>query len=514
MSLLPIFLKLDGRRALLVGAGKVALGKIGTLLSTGLQLRVVAPAALPEIRQLATEGRLEWVERSFEPADLDGNFLVVAATDSPEVNATVHRSAVERNILSNSVDDIPNCVFFFGSVVARGPLQIAISTAGESPAFAQRLRREIDEQLPDDLGPWLENLGELRREVLATHPEGEARKLLLHQLAQRPLCASEDCPSRRLVSTPLEQDQDQTSCDRTTQFIQPSRSAMVSHPCARPGSTAHELGALGWSKKAQGWGTEFMEDKRLRAESTATVHLVGAGPGDPDLLTVKALRLIQAADVLLHDDLVPQAILDLASPTAEIVPVGKRCGVKSISQDEINSLMISHARAGRCVIRLKGGDPMLFGRAAEEIAALTEAGVPFEVVSGITAAFAAAAAIGCSLTDRESASSVLLTTGHHAPGNQRPPLPLMENATRAIYMPGRDLQLLAQDWLRQGLSPDLPCAVVSRAAQPDQQIQRTTLKDLGEAMPALAPSLLLAGWALTRLNAQSLSPQRDVSLVL
>ena len=503
MSLLPIFLKLEGRRVLLVGAGKVALGKIGTLLSTGLQLRVVAPAALPEIQQLAAEGRLEWVERPFQPADLDGNFLVVAATDSPEVNASVHRNAVERNILSNSVDDIPNCDFFFGSVVARGPLQIAISTAGESPAFAQRLRREIDEQLPDDLGPWLEDLGELRREVLATHPEGEERRLLLHQLAQRPLCASADCPSRRMATSPLEQGQDQTSCDGTTQLIRASRSAMASHPCAR--------------KKAQGWGTEFkefMEDKGLRAESPATVHLVGAGPGDPDLLTVKALRLIQAADVLLHDDLVPQAILDLASPTAEIIPVGKRCGVKSISQDEINALMINYARTGRSVVRLKGGDPMLFGRAAEEIAALAEAGVPFEVVSGITAAFAAAAAIGCSLTDRESASSVILTTGHHAPGNQRPPLPLLENATRAIYMPGRDLQLLAEDWLRQGLSPDLPCVVVSRAAQPDQQILRTTLKDLGEAEPALAPSLLLAGWAMSRLNAQSLSPRQDASLVL
>ena len=160
MSLLPIFLKLDGRQCLLVGAGTVALDKIASLLKTGLKLRVVAPEARAEVQKLAAEGKLEWVQREFEPADLDGNFIVIAATNVPAVNAAVYRSAVARGIVCNSVDDIPNCDFFFGSVVSRGDLQIAISTAGESPALAQRLRREIDEQLPDDLGPWLAQLGE------------------------------------------------------------------------------------------------------------------------------------------------------------------------------------------------------------------------------------------------------------------------------------------------------------------------------------------------------------------
>src|ERR1700740_3118748 len=176
MSLLPIFLKLDGRPGLLVGAGTVALDKIGSLLKTGIRLRVVAPQARLEIRELAAEGKLEWVQRTFDPEDLDGQFIVIAATDRPEVNSAVYRAAVERGIPCNSVDDIPNCDFFFGSDVSRGELQIAISTAAGSPAFAQRLRREIDEQLPQDLGPWLENLSQLRRDVLATHPRGEARK--------------------------------------------------------------------------------------------------------------------------------------------------------------------------------------------------------------------------------------------------------------------------------------------------------------------------------------------------
>ncbi len=352
MSLLPIFLKLEGRRCLLVGAGNVALDKIGSLLKTGVRLRVVAPEARAEIRQLAQEGKLEWVQRPFESSDLDGNFLVITATDSHAVNGAVYREAVARGIACNSVDDIPNCDFFFGSVVRRGDLQIAISTAGESPAFAQRLRREIDEQLPEDLGPWLARVGELRREVLATHPSGEERKLLLHRLAERQVCESLLCRSRQMADAALDQ----------------------------------------------------------KAER-GRVWLVGAGPGDPELLTVKAVRLIESAEVILHDDLVPQAILDLAPPSAEVVNVGKRCGTKTVSQDEINALMIEHAGQNRRVVRLKSGDPLLFGRAAEEIAALSEAGVAFEIVPGVSAAFAAAAAIGCSLTDREWASNVIFSTG-------------------------------------------------------------------------------------------------------
>src|SRR5580658_10448536 len=321
MSLLPIFLKLDGRPSLLVGAGAVALDKIGSLLKTGVRLRVVAPEAHEEIRRLATEGKLEWIERAFEPSDLDGAFIVIAATDVPEVNATVYQEALARGIPCNSVDDIPNCDFFFGSVVNRGDLQIAISTSGESPAFAQRLRREIDEQLPTDIGPWLAELGELRREVLATHPRSEERKLLLHELAHRPICDSPTCSTRQFAG------------------------AMI-------------------------------ENQRGK------VFLVGAGPGDPDLLTVKALRIIQTADVILHDDLVTPAILDAASPHAVVVNVGKRCGKKNITQEEIHELMIEHARAERSVVRLKSGDPLLFGRAAEEMTALNAASIAFEIVPG------------------------------------------------------------------------------------------------------------------------------------
>jgi uroporphyrin-III C-methyltransferase/precorrin-2 dehydrogenase/sirohydrochlorin ferrochelatase len=449
MGLLPIFLKLEGRRVLVVGAGAVALDKIGSLLKTGARVRVVAPEARAEVRALAGDGAIEWAERGFEPADLDGQELVIAGTDQAEVNAAVYREATGRGIFCNSVDDIPNCDFFFGSVVARGQLQIAISTAGESPSLAQRLRREIDAQLPQDLGAWLEEIGELRREILATHPRSEERRMLLHELAHRPLCDSLTCSTRLRARAPL----------------------------AERGS----------------------------------VYLVGAGPGDPDLLTVKAVRLIQSAEVILHDDLVPQAILDLARG-AEIVDVGKRCGTRRITQDEINELMIGYARSGRTVVRLKSGDPLIFGRGAEELDALSEAGIRFEVVPGITSALAAAAAIPASLTDRRAASNVIFSTGHHAQSHNEAALPAVEDATRVVYMPGRDLTLLAEQWMAEGLPEDFPCVLVSRAAQPDQQVRHATLGNLGSAPVMQAPSLLLAGWAVGRLSPRALENAIQVSV--
>lgn len=438
MSLLPIFLKLEGRRCLVVGAGAVALDKIGSLLKNGARVRVVAPAAHAEVHRLANEGAITWIQRAFEPADVADNELAIAATDQAEVNAAVYRESVKRRIFCNSVDDIPNCDFFFGSVVSRGALQIAVSTAGESPALAQRLRREIDEQLPEDLGPWLEQIGALRREILATHPRSEERRLLLHELAHRPLCDSPACSTRMMARASLQ---------------------------------------------------------RGIYDGTAKVYLAGAGPGDPELLTVKALRLIQSADVVLHDDLVPQSILDLA-PRAEIVNVGKRCGTKRITQDDINSLMIEHARAGSTVVRLKCGDPLIFGRAAEEMDALREAGIEFEVVPGITSALAAAASIPASLTDRRAASNVIFSTGHHAQSHSEAALPSIEDATRVVYMPGRDLTLLAEQWMAEGLPADFPCVLVSHAAQPDQEVRQTTLVRLGSEPAMAAPSLLLAGWAI------------------
>ncbi len=410
-----------------MGAGDVALQKIPSLLTAEAELRVVAPKVHAGVAALAVAGRLEVVERAFELPDLDGTFLVIAATDDPAVNAAVYEAAVERNILCNSVDDPPHCDFYFGSVVARGDLQIAISTAGESPALAQRLRKEIDAQLPEDLGAWLGEVGRLRREVLARVEPGEDRKLLLHQLVEREVCGAAGCRARAV--------------------------------------------AFGGAVRGR-------------------VYLVGAGPGDPDLLTARAARLLATADVVLNDDLVPEAVLAMAHPEALALNVGKRCGAKKITQAEINQLMIENARAGRSVVRLKSGDPLVFGRAAEEMDALRSADVTFEVVPGITAAFAAAAALGLSLTDRRASSSVHFSSGHHATGG---PAEIPE-PTRVVYMPGRDFSALSAEWREQGLPGDLPCVAISRAAQPDERITKTTLDGLDAVDPGPAPVLLLAGW--------------------
>lgn len=430
MSLLPVFLKLTDRPCLVVGAGNVALEKIPSLLKSQARVSVVAPRVHPEVRALADAGAITLHERPWSTADLDGVFLVITATDVPAVNAEVYRAAVERNILANSADDPPHCDFYMGSVVARGDLQIAISTAGQSPAIAQQLRKEIDASLPSDFGSQLRETGIMRREVIAKLEASDERKQHLHQLARREACGSAHCEAR-----------------------------ITSFSVAEPGRA----------------------------------YLVGAGPGDPDLLTMRAARLLATAEVVLHDDLVRPAILRLANPNAAIHNVGKRCGAKHITQEEIHAMIVEQARAGRSVVRLKSGDPLVFGRAAEEIRALQAAEIPFEIVSGITAAFAAAAALELSLTDREAASSISFSSGHHAQGGA----PAVAEPTRVVYMPGRDLTQLAAELSAQGLDPKLPCAAIARAAQPDQQITLTTLAELADIEPGPAPVIVVAGWILT-----------------
>ncbi len=235
------------------------------------------------------------------------------------------------------------------------------------------------------------------------------------------------------------------------------------------------------------------------------VYLVGAGPGDPEMLTLRAASLLASADVVLHDGLVPQAILDRAHPRARITNVEKRCGQKRITQAEIHDLMIEAARSGQSVVRLKGGDPLVYGRAAEEIEALQAAHVPFDVVPGITAGFAAAAMLHTSLTDRRLASKIIFVTGQqathplHAQGEMQEKDiaiwqgALPEDATLIVYMPGRTYHALAENLLREGVAAAMPCIAVSRAGQPDQSISATTLEHLAELEPGPAPTLVLIG---------------------
>src|SRR5262245_40798625 len=285
MSLFPIFIKLFGRRALVVGAGPVAESKLDGLSAAGARITVVAPVATRGVREKAERGELEWVPRPFEPADLEGAALVVAAVPA-DVAASVFAEARRRNVLCNSVDDPIHCDFYYPAVVTRGDFQIAISTAGHSPALAQRLRIDLERQFGPDFGEWVRQLGEARRELMASDMEPAERRQQLHAMAAESPRGDE-----------------------------------------RPG------GAL-----------------------SGVVYLVGAGPGDPELLTLKALRILGQADVVLHDDLLTPDILELIPPGARIESVGKRHRDPHITQEEINRRLCQYAADGKVVVRLKGGD--------------------------------------------------------------------------------------------------------------------------------------------------------------
>ena len=239
---------------------------------------------------------------------------------------------------------------------------------------------------------------------------------------------------------------------------------------------------------------------RASEAQPGVVYLAGAGPGDPELLTLRTLHILQTADVILPDDLVSDEVLGLASPSAQVIPVGKRCGQPRITQAGIHELMLHHAGEGRSVLRLKSGDPLVFGRAGEEMAALSQAGIPFEIVPGITAAFAVAASLKTPLTDRSAASKLIFATAHHATGK----LELTpkwqgvfpHDATLVIYMPGRRFRELADDLIASGIDPCVPCVAVSKASTPDEHVTATTLENIQDVKVGPAPVLLLIGHAI------------------
>ena len=421
MSLFPMFVKLEGRPVLLVGAGPVGESKVGGLLAAGAAVTVVAPAATPAIMTLADEGKLLWHRREFQPSDLNGMTLVVAAVPR-DVACAIYEEASIRGVLCNSVDDIENCDFYYPAVVNRGDLQIAISTAGHSPALAQRLRIQFEQQFGPEYAEWIQQLGAARRELFATEMDPDERKQRLHDLA---------------------------------------------------------------------WAKAPAPPKSGKGH----VYLVGAGPGDPELLTLKALRILGQAGVVLHDDLLTPDILELIPSAARIECVGKRHGERQMTQQEINRRLCEYGGAGQTVVRLKGGDGAIFGRASEEMDALRAAGIPFSIVPGVTAASGAAAAAAVSLTDRRLGSALVLLTAQRCKGN--PPTnwkAVVElGGTAAIYMPGGHEGELARHLMDAGLPGDTACVVVANASRPEEQVLETTLAAIPGLTRLPAPALLLIG---------------------
>jgi uroporphyrin-III C-methyltransferase / precorrin-2 dehydrogenase / sirohydrochlorin ferrochelatase len=444
-ALFPIFCKLEGRRCVMVGAGTIASQKLEGLLAAGAEVHIVAPQAIEAIQELARSGRVAWTQAEFEPAHLDGAFLAIAATGKPEVNEQVWRAAKERGVLCNAVDDPERCDFFYPAVVRRGDLQIAISTAGKSPALAQRIRKELEEQFDASYGRWLDWLGSVRQWLFRRDMDPGVRKKALHRIAGRTVF-------ERFKALKVRAGQLQSS--------QQANRGLVGGP------------------------EEYM----------GKVYLVGAGPGDPELLTMRAARLLREADIVLHDALVSAEVLACIGDSVKVIDIGKRCGPKLLTQEEINRLLVAYAAQHQIVVRLKSGDPAIFGRAAEEIETLVQAGVPFEIVPGVTSAIAGAAAAGISLTDRRFANSVTFASAHR--GNEQTVVwekLIAANSTLAIYMPGSNYESLARQLCEAGLSAETPCMVISHAGRSTQQVRSCNLASLPrlEALPA--PSLLIVG---------------------
>jgi uroporphyrin-III C-methyltransferase / precorrin-2 dehydrogenase / sirohydrochlorin ferrochelatase len=422
----PVFFDLKGQAVLVVGAGEVALRKVLLLERSGALITVVAPEAVPELKARAANGSVTLEVREFIPSDLDGARLVIVATSRRAVNRWIAKLSDARGIPVNVVDDREASRFIVPAIVDRDPVMVAISTGGTSPVLARRLRERLEAFIP-------KRFGELA--------------LWLRGLRQSSLDRLRDTRERR-------------------RFFE----AIVDGPAAQRFIDGDRRGAL---RIAQ----QLLATTATAPRAFGEVTLVGAGPGDPELLTLKALRALQDADVILHDRLVSSAILDFARRDATLISVGKSAGGVSTTQQTINELLVEHATLGRRVVRLKGGDPFIFGRGGEELEALARAGINFSVIPGITAASGVAAYAGIPLTHREYAHSVSFVTGHADKDGTEPDWRALASsgATAVFYMGLARLEHIVQKLLEHGAAPDRPAAIVAHGTLPTQRVITATV---------------------------------------
>ncbi|OIN09631.1 siroheme synthase CysG [Oceanisphaera psychrotolerans] len=439
MEHLPLFIKIKHRPCLVVGGGAVAARKVRVLLARGARVTVVAPELSPELQRLQAE--FVWQNDVFSESYLDDQFLVVAATDNTEVNARVYQLANLRGLLVNKADDSKRSAVIFPSIVERLPIQVAFSTGGDAPWLARLLRARLDALLPKHWGQLSQVAGKLRQKVKRTLDSGDAR--------------------RRFWA--------RTQDDTTL------------HAFLKQGNLA---------------GAELWLQQELEKPQSGEVILVGAGPGDPDLLTIKALNELQKAEVVLFDQLVSEEILALIRPEAELISVGKKAGHHSVPQDQINQLLLEQAQAGKRVVRLKGGDPFMFGRGAEELQILKAAGIRYQVVPGITAAAGATAYAGIPLTHRDHAQSAVFITGHTKKDGKEPDWASLARGrqTLVIYMGLMRSAHIQQRLVEHGLDEATPVALIERGTTARQRVVRGELRELGVlAEQVESPALMVIG---------------------
>ena len=445
MDFLPISLRISGSRVLLVGGGQVATRKARLLLRAGASLTVVAPAIAAELEQMLAQSGGSWQRGEYCSAALEGAVLVVAATPLRQVNEQVFRDASARQLPVNVVDAPELCTFIFPSIVERSPLTIAISSSGNSPVLVRLLRRRIEAMVPAAYGRLALFAGRLRDTVKQALPDAGARRLFWEQAVE---------------------------------------------------GTVGELVLAGKEGQAEASLQAQLQD--TAPYHRGEVYLLGAGPGDPDLMTFKAQRLLQSADVVLYDRLVAPGILEMARRDAERIYVGKARSEHAVPQDQINQLLVTLAQQGKRVVRLKGGDPFIFGRGGEEIELLAENAIPFQVIPGITAASAAACYGGIPLTHRDYAHSVRFVAGHLKDGTLNHDWSdfCSESETLVFYMGLVGLPVICEQLQRHGRAADTPIALVERASTPQQRVITGTLATMAaivERENPRAPTLIIVG---------------------
>lgn len=460
MDYFPMFMNLQGRTALVVGGTEAAAQKARLLLRAGSNLEVVAENIGPEMEALIDEPLVMVFRRPFAPKDLDGVTLAIASSEDEDENTLVSRSAQARGLPVNVVDQPTLCSFIMPAFIDRSPVMVAVSSGGASPVLARLIRARIEALLPQKLGSFAALAQAFRQQVMQRLPAAVRRRFWEDAL--------EGEPADHAFRGDIEAASDLLQSQIETEACQ------ADIPCKM--ICRHPECCLS-KRKGEVW-------------------LVGAGPGDPDLLTNKALRLMQRCDVVLHDRLVPDAILDRIRRDAEIIPVGKAPGGKGWPQDAINTLMVERAKAGDRVLRLKCGDPMIFGRGGEERDALRAAGIPVTVVPGITAGLAAASEAGVALTDRRLARHCIVTHGSALIAMSRDELDVLDRngTTILVYMARPWLDHIRHHLLDAGFSKDMPALLTTAASRQDAEWSLTSLDKLGaSSAEGDQPVLLIIG---------------------
>lgn len=446
MQALPIFINITQRLCVVIGGGEVALRKVSLLLRANASVKLFAPEICSQLQALVDAEKITYIPAHFEPQQIHMACLVIAATDDDAVNCAVSVAAKAQNIPVNVVDAPALCTFTMASIVERAPIVIAISSEGTAPVLARYIRTKIETMLPAGYGRIAAIAGEFRDKVKARFATSQERRIFWEGILQGPIVerilAGQESAARLALEKAITEES----------------------------------------------GTKQMGE----------VYLVGGGPGDPDLLTFRALRLMQQCDVCVYDKLVSPEVMDLVRRDAELIYVGKSRDQHTLPQDEINDLLAKLALAGKRVLRLKGGDPFIFGRGGEEIETLMQQKVPFQVVPGISAANGVSSYAGIPLTHRDYAQACLFITGHLKDGTLDLDWVAMSRPrqTVVIYMGLVGLAQICEQLIAHGVSPEMPAAVVQQGTTQRQRVVSATLKDLAQQVAQAnikAPCLTIIG---------------------